>query len=63
MDPSYVGLRDNFIQALAILFQESLTHKNKSKNMAYDNLDSKGRITDIRNRTQVDLLILLSNIA
>ena len=57
-----MGPKDNFAQALGSLFKaESLTNKNKSKNMTYDNLDIKSIVSDIRSRALVDLLNILSN--
>ena len=57
-----MGTKDNFAQALGSLFKaESLTNKNKSKNMTYDNLDIKSIVSDIRSRALVDLLNILSN--
>lgn len=57
-----MGTKDNFAQALGSLFKaESLTNKNKSKSMTYDNLDIKSIVSDIRSRALVDLLNILSN--
>lgn len=57
-----MGTKDNFAQTLGSLFKaESLTNKNKSKSMTYDNLDIKSIVSDIRSRALVDLLNILSN--